>query len=601
VMAQTEDDLAAYFSKRTEAKEQIEKTLSNPETLAEFREFIRHRGEVELTDTQLATFDSLNADVSRERRAKQQQNATVTRFEAEELGDLELSIKQGYHDKLECPLWIVQLHGRVPKEAFRELRTKAKMLSGWYSSFKRADAGFQFKEQETAERFVALVNGDADRSDVLERRKERREMSVSERLHELAKDMIDQAEGTIEASKNSLQNTVRRADMQAGIRGRAYLSQAMARTIHCIAEALGTGGATYLDGIRHRTQVATLDTVLRLARWERIRHLRQAENESDFAYRERKDAEEHDAPSLADIRFVKYPYPKLYKRHLEEAVAHCKSKKGVTMAAKRMEKRIRRAPEYIPFTEDYDIERLSDFLSRAKASGFDTDYLEKDIEPFKRLRRANIFDVHELRSALREYLPHKASTRGDDPIELAERELIGKKLPGFFPTPSHIIARMLERAEILPEHDVLEPSAGKGDIVQAIKASVPGVNVKALELNRTLADVLSAKEIDVEFSDFRDHWGKYDRIIMNPPFEKGQDMEHVVHAFSLLKPFGRLVAIMGEGAFSRSGKKALAFRDWLNHIGGESEPLPEDAFQGADAFRSTGVRTRLVVIDNVSF
>ena len=35
----------------------------------------------------------------------------------------------------------------------------------------------------------------------------------------------------------------------------------------------------------------------------------------------------------------------------------------------------------------------------------------------------------------------------------------------------------------------------------------------------------------------------YDTIVMNPPFEKFQDIDHVRHAFDLLKPGGRVVAI----------------------------------------------------------
>ena len=54
---------------------------------------------------------------------------------------------------------------------------------------------------------------------------------------------------------------------------------------------------------------------------------------------------------------------------------------------------------------------------------------------------------------------------------------------------------------------------------------------------------------------------------------------------------------MSEGPFFRSDKKATAFRDWLDELGAETHQLPEDSFKGVEAFRHTGVRTRLVVID----
>jgi len=58
-----------------------------------------------------------------------------------------------------------------------------------------------------------------------------------------------------------------------------------------------------------------------------------------------------------------------------------------------------------------------------------------------------------------------------------------------------------------------------------------------------------------------------------------------------------LVAIASEGPFFRSDAKSVAFREWLDELAADVEQLPEDAFQGVDAFRQTGVKTRLVIID----
>jgi 16S rRNA G1207 methylase RsmC len=155
---------------------------------------------------------------------------------------------------------------------------------------------------------------------------------------------------------------------------------------------------------------------------------------------------------------------------------------------------------------------------------------------------------------------------------------------------------MLALAEIASSHKILEPSCGKGDILDAIKAEHPDASLHAMELNRTLADVLSAKGHEVEFADFLDHQGAYDRIVMNPPFENGADIAHIQHAFSLLSPGGRLVSVMSEGPFFRSDGKSAAFRDWLEEVGAMTEKLPEDAFTGTEAFRETGVRTRIITI-----
>ena len=121
-------------------------------------------------------------------------------------------------------------------------------------------------------------------------------------------------------------------------------------------------------------------------------------------------------------------------------------------------------------------------------------------------------------------------------------------------------------------------------------------------MNRTFANVLRAKgfaEDDVQFADFLQCHGQYDRIVANPPFNyptTGSDMTHVMHMYDCLAPGGRLASIMGEHAFFADTSQAVDFRAWLDAVGGESEKLPDDSFQGVNAFRETGVMTRLVVI-----
>jgi hypothetical protein len=92
--------------------------------------------------------------------------------------------------------------------------------------------------------------------------------------------------------------------MQAGIRGRAYADQALSRTLHSLAEALSRGEAKYLDGIRHKTQLETLDTVLHLAKWARVRAVKQMANESNYSHGVRQGRIEEESIGLATIRFV---------------------------------------------------------------------------------------------------------------------------------------------------------------------------------------------------------------------------------------------------------------------------------------------------------
>lgn len=584
VRGYTQQDFTDAQARKLLASEERDRVLRNPQSFLDFRRFLQERSEDELSDEQLQRYDALHTDFTRDSRAAQLKT-TVAAFESQELAHHEFQITEGYHDKRRCPLWIVELGERVERSTFDELNRKAKMLGGRYSSFKRSQAGFQFFLQDAAEQFVGLLGGDADRSELIAARKLRKEQSASERLHDLATILADRAEETLAASNEALQNTARRADIQAGVRGRAYADAALARTMHSIAEALSRGEAKYLDGIRHKSQVETLDMLLRVALFARLRHDPHPNSDSGRQ------------PNLLDVRYASYPYPTIYRKHLERATLHGQSARGMKQTTARLAKRLRQDnAEYLSFQHDHDVELLEQFVAKLKPAGYDTEVFGWALEKYQRLQRANITDIHELRAALREYLEHRAAARGDDPVKVAERDLIGKKLSGLFPTPRAVIIRMLELAEIEPQHRVLEPSCGKGDILDAIQADHPDAALHAIELNHTLADILSAKGHAVEFRDFLEYRGSYDRIVMNPPFENGQDVDHIRHAYSLLAAGGRLVSVVSEGPFFRTNGKCVSFRNWLDEVSAEVEALPDDSFSGAHAFRQTSARTRLVTI-----
>ncbi len=53
-------------------------------------------------------------------------------------------------------------------------------------------------------------------------------------------------------------------------------------------------------------------------------------------------------------------------------------------------------------------------------------------------------------------------------IKKLEASLIGSSIPGFFPTPAAVIGTMLDLIDVEPGMKYLEPSAGKGDIAEAL-------------------------------------------------------------------------------------------------------------------------------------
>jgi hypothetical protein len=182
-------------------------------------------------------------------------------------------------------------------------------------------------------------------------------------------------------------------------------------------------------------------------------------------------------------------------------------------------------------------------------------------------------------------------------IRRLEDALVGTKIPGFFPTPFALALQVIELANIEPGMRVLEPSAGKGDLADAAKAA--GAAVDVIEVSSTLCDILRAKGYELAGRDiFSNRAPVYDRIVMNPPFEAGADMAHVRHCFDeLLAPGGRLVAIVGESVFFRDGEKFTEFRAWMaEFLTNDPQPI-RDGFVGAQAFRQTGVATRIIVLD----
>lgn len=177
---------------------------------------------------------------------------------------------------------------------------------------------------------------------------------------------------------------------------------------------------------------------------------------------------------------------------------------------------------------------------------------------------------------------------------LANGEMTVEK-DGFFETPRAVVERMLELARVKPGGYFLEPSAGMGAIARVIMEHSPN-GLFLVEKNKDRASHLESMfpgrplicgdflEADIDPG--------FDYIIMNPPFEELQDIDHVRHAYSLLANGGMLVSVMSESPFFRGDRKAVEFRVWLEEVGGTSERLPEGAFKES----GTGVNTRLVII-----
>jgi predicted RNA methylase len=186
----------------------------------------------------------------------------------------------------------------------------------------------------------------------------------------------------------------------------------------------------------------------------------------------------------------------------------------------------------------------------------------------------------------------------EDPVRALERRLVGFNAPGFFPTPRPLAAQMAELAEIGHGTRVLEPSAGSGRLADAARDR--GGFVTCIECNHTLHQLLIAKghrAVLARFPETPLAIEAFDAVVMNPPFEDGQDGRHVREAFERLVPGGRLVAITGEHPWFANDVASTRFRAWVATVClFHDEKLPAETFNASDVTQRTGVATRLIGI-----
>ncbi len=169
--------------------------------------------------------------------------------------------------------------------------------------------------------------------------------------------------------------------------------------------------------------------------------------------------------------------------------------------------------------------------------------------------------------------------------------------PQLFPTPPEVARQAVELVGLAATEDgqlhvdVLEPSAGLGNLVDAIRN--PNARIVAVERSSALCNRLRTKHeiATVIEGDFLEQTpeaiGRFDYVVMNPPFINGSDIKHVQHARSFLKPGGRLVAICANGPRQRETLQPIAY-DWLD--------LPDGTFKE----QGTSVRTAIVLMEEAS-
>lgn len=173
-----------------------------------------------------------------------------------------------------------------------------------------------------------------------------------------------------------------------------------------------------------------------------------------------------------------------------------------------------------------------------------------------------------------------------------------KKVYQFFPTPKNVAEQMCGMAELDADCVVLEPSCGRGDLADVIYAA--GVaNLLGVELNldmrRYLVDKPYRTEIGVDFLQFAEiteNQGTFTRIVMNPPFSKHQDVDHILAAYKLLVPGGILVSVSSPSPLWRADRKSIEFQNWIQAVNAQVVDVPVGAFKES----GTMLRTKIIKV-----
>ena len=180
-----------------------------------------------------------------------------------------------------------------------------------------------------------------------------------------------------------------------------------------------------------------------------------------------------------------------------------------------------------------------------------------------------------------------------------------KDVPDFYPTPKSLINTMLRHIDFRTIRTVLEPSAGRGDLVEGVieklkaaQYSHYGRNQKAwdvdcIEINQNLQHILKGKNYRVVHNDFLTYhsFKKYDLIVANFPFSNGE--KHLLKALELQPR--QIVCLLNaetiKNPYSNTRKDLLRKLDELE----ADIEFVDSAFIGAE--RSTSVEVALIKIN----
>ncbi|MBN9400748.1 MAG: strawberry notch C-terminal domain-containing protein ['Candidatus Kapabacteria' thiocyanatum] len=445
------------------------------------------------------------------------------------------------------PLWVARLPDRISRGDYERLRDAVRPFGGYWSSYKK---GFAFKTDPTDDLRSA---GLADELSALAR---------SARLEDGASALGDDTSGT--ARRKHMLGLMFK-DLVAFFAAALCAGQISAHLEPAIDARFETIAKAIEEDYRLR-KAQELDT---------CRHETAAGNEGDH------DSDTIVVPTqIIDARpmieqpigvsaFIRYGEPTILEQLANEASAEWETSKAEITTAERVPDTWQAGREaYLESIREtlLGLRERRDLAYRRYVSLRNRTELSADVDP-DIVQRVTDRGT-ELHRRYGGVLP--AEMREKAAAEFTRRAYEGRAYE-HYPTPLPIVRTMLDLADIQPGQRILEPSAGEGAIAEQIRARQPDAAVHVVEYDTLLSDVLLLKGFNVTTGDFltynRDRALQFDRIVMNPPFDRGIDIKHVYHAYRMLKDGGTLVAIVSGNAIDGSDEANYLFRDFVKERG----------------------------------
>lgn len=577
----TERELTEWEELLKERKAKIEteniehqarlKEMENPSTLQGYIDLYNTRGEKNLTDFQMSELDRLMTEKTKEKRLER--IALRNNRLSIELENIVFEIVDTVHTQKNYDLFVVRFSEWVPRKQWLEAYERAVEFGGWYSGYDSNGAitGLQFKSEDSRRLFCeSVLTGGEQLAEHIKEAKKLQAMNSSERFLAMAEKLEIKASANLEYK--GLTNTARRAGIAADMENRARGEMALAQTMKNLSVYIKENPLSILAGIKYKTQ---LEELLRFYR----------NNES--------------------VRKTAFPVAAL-KTSIAKDLLKCADKAGAVMASSMINKRLKdtwkeagkRARKKEETKTQLEIfkslkivinTKMSQLLANKGVTGGGMYFIADKYTTLSRLERMGLSKGYELRTALNELIPLIVHRDKENPIVKLERDLIGKKIPGFFPTPNTLINYMAEFVGINENSVVFEPSSGKGDILSQIQPIVK--EISGIEINCNLVEICKAKKLNVMQGDFLDMSylpENVDTVLMNPPFENKSAEIHFKHAHNLLLCVNNPLSI----ACIAPNNLSISFKSYLENIGATVENLPCGSF--SKAFNSTQVSTCLI-------